>query len=263
LVEYRFAGGDSADRIRTLAAELLATRPDVIVAHGSACALALARETRTIPIIFVLVSDPVGSGLALSLAEPGGNATGFSNFAPPMSTKWVEFLKAFSPQLARVVLLVNPESPGGSQFLRPVEAAARSFAMESVLARVSNAAQIENALAAASHNPGSGLIVMPHIFASQHRELITALARRHALPAVYPFRYFAEAGGLISYGIDVPDLFRRAAHYVNQVLRGAKPSNLPVQQPDRFELVINMKTAKSLGLDVPRILLVRANEVIE
>src|SRR5262245_28848279 len=135
LVEYRFAGGDSADRIRTLAAELLATRPDVIVAHGSACALALARETRTIPIIFVLVSDPVGSGLAASLAEPGGNATGFSNFAPPMSTKWVEFLKAFSPQLARVVLLVNPESPGGSQFLRPVEAAARSFAMESVLAR--------------------------------------------------------------------------------------------------------------------------------
>jgi putative ABC transport system substrate-binding protein len=265
LIEYRFAGADSADRIRTLAAELVATRPDVLVAHTTPSALALAGETRTIPIIFVLVTDPVERGLAASLAEPGGNATGFSIFAPSMGAKWVEFLKEFSPRLARVALLFNPETiaGGGTQVLRPVEAAARSFAIESVRARVSNAAQIENALATASHSADSGLIVMPDIFMTHHRELITALARKHALPAVYPFRYFAEAGGLISYGIDAPDLFRRAANYVNQVLRGAKPSSLPIQQPDKFELVINMKTAKSLDLNVPRILLVRADEVIE
>src|SRR5215510_817752 len=221
-IEYRWASGD-AELFRVLAAELVATRPDVLVAHTTPSAEALARETRTIPIIFVLVSDPVRSGLAASLAEPGGNATGFSNFAPAMGAKWVEFLKEFSPRLARVVLLFNPETvPVGTQFIRPVEAAARSFAIESILARVRNAAQIENALATVSHDADSGLIVMPDLFMTLYRELIIALAMKHAVPAIYPIRYFVEGGGLISYGIDVSDIFRRTANYVNQVLRGAK-----------------------------------------
>src|SRR5262249_22143337 len=159
---------------------------------------------------------------------------------------------------AQVVLLFNPETvPVGTQFIRPVEAAARSFAIESILARVRNAAQIENALATVSHDADSGLIVMPDLFMTLHRELIIALAMKHAVPAIYPIRYFVEGGGLISYGIDVSDIFRRTANYVNQVLRGAKPSSLPVQQPVKFELVINMKTAKALRLNVPRILMAR------
>jgi putative tryptophan/tyrosine transport system substrate-binding protein len=263
-IEYRWASGD-AERFRVLAAELVATRPDVLVAHATPSAEALARETRTIPIIFVLVTDPVERGFAASLAEPGGNVTGFTIFEPSMGAKWVEFLKELSPRLARVGLLLNPATaPGrGTTYFPSIEAAARSFGIDPIRAAVSDAAQIEDAIATFSRRPDSGLIIVPDIFMMNHRELITALARRHALPAVYPFRYFAEAGGLISYGIDAPDLFRRAANYVNQVLRGAKPSSLPIQQPDKFELVINMKTAKSLGLNVPRILLVRANEVIE
>jgi putative ABC transport system substrate-binding protein len=263
-IEYRWASGD-AERFRTFAAELVAARPDVLVAHASPSAEALARETRTIPIIFAVVSDPVGSGVAASLSEPGRNATGFTNFATSMGAKWVEFLKALSPQLARVALLFNSETaPGrGSTYLQSVEAAARSFGIESAHATVSSAAQIEDAIAALSRRPDNGLIVMPDIFMTNHRDLITALATRHVVPAIYPFRYFAEGGGLISYGIDLSDIFRRAAAYVDKVLRGATPSSLPVQHPDKFELVINLKTAKALRLDVPRILLARANEVIE
>jgi ABC-type uncharacterized transport system substrate-binding protein len=263
-IEYRWASGD-AERFRALAAELVATRPDVVVAHATASAEALARETRTIPIIFAMVSDPVGSGLAASLSEPGKNATGFTNFETSMGAKWVEFLKELSPRLARVGLLFNPETAPrrGSIYLPSVEAAARSFGIDSIRATVSNAAQIEDAIAMLSRRPDSGLIVMPDVFMTNHRELITALAIRHVLPAIYPFRYFAEGGGLISYGIDVSDIFRRAAGYVDRVLRGATPSNLPVQHPDKFELVINLKTATALRLDVPRILLAGANEVIE
>jgi putative tryptophan/tyrosine transport system substrate-binding protein len=263
-IEYRWASGD-AERFRAFAAELVATRPDVLMAHTSPSAEALARETRTIPIIFAMVSDPVGSGLVASLSEPGGNATGFTIFETSMGAKWVEFLKELSPRLARVGLLFNPATaPGrGSIYLPSAEAAARSFGIDSIVARVSNAAQIEDAIATLSRRPDSGLIVMPDIFMTNHRDLITALAIRHVLPAVYPFRYFAEGGGLISYGIDVSDIFRRAASYVDKVLRGATPSNLPVQHPDKFELVINLKTANALHLDVPRILLARADEVIE
>lgn len=263
-IEYRWASGD-AERFRAFAAELVATRPDVVMAHTSPSAEALARETRTIPIIFAAVSNPVGSGLVASLSEPGRNATGFTIFEPSMGAKWVEFLKELSPRLARVGLLLNPATtPGhGTPYLQSVEAAARSFGIDSIHATVSNAAQIKDAIATLAHRPHSGLIVMPDVFMTNHRELITALAMRHALPAIYPFRYFAEGGGLISYGIDVSDIFRRAATYVDKVLRGATPSSLPVQHPDKFELVINMKTAEALGLDVPRILLARANEVIE
>jgi putative ABC transport system substrate-binding protein len=263
-IEYRWANGD-AERFRSFAAELVAARPDVLVGHATPSAEALARETRTIPIIFAVVSDPVGSGLAASLSEPGGNATGFTNFAPSTGAKLVEFLKTLSPRLARVALLFNPEtSPGrGSTYLESVEAAARSLGIDSVHATVSNAAQIEDAIAALSGRPDSGLIVMPDVFMTNHRDLITALATTHMVPAIYPFSYFAEGSGLISYGIDLSDIFRRAAGYVDKVLRGATPSSLPVQHPDKFELVINLKTARALRLDVPRILLAGANKVIE
>jgi putative ABC transport system substrate-binding protein len=263
-IEYRWANGD-AERFQAFAAELVAARPDVLVGHASPSAEALARATRTIPIIFAVVSDPVGSGLAVSLSEPGRNATGFTNFATSTGAKWVEFLKALSPRLARVALLFNPATaPGrGSTYLQSVEAAAESFGIDSTHATVSNAAQIEDAIATLSRRPNSALIVMPDVFMTNHRDLITALATRHALPAIYPFRYFAEGGGLISYGIDLSDIFRRVAGYVDKVLRGAVPSSLPIQHPDKFELVINLKTARALGLDVPRILLARADRVIE
>jgi putative tryptophan/tyrosine transport system substrate-binding protein len=263
-IEYRWASGD-ADRFRDLAAELVETRPDVVVGHTSASAEALARETRTIPIIFTMVTDPVASGLAASLTEPGRNATGFTNFEPSLGAKWVEFLREFSPRLARVGLLFNPATAPGriSSYQQFVEAAARSVAVDSIVATVSSAAQIEDAIATLSRRPDSGLIVMPDVFMTKHHDLIAALAIRHGLPAVYPFRYFAEGGGLFSYGFDVADVFRRTAGYVDKVLRGAMPSSLPVQHPDKFELVINLKTARTLGLDVPRILLARANEVIE
>ena len=263
-IDYRWANGD-AERFRSFAAALVAARPDVLVGHASPSAEALARETRTIPIIFAVVSDPIGSGLATSLSEPGRNATGFTNFAAPTGAKLVEFLKAMSPRLARVGLLFNPATaPGrGSTYLQSVEAAVQSFGMDSTHATVSNAAQIEDAIAALSGRPDSGLIVMPDVFMTNHRDLITGLATRLGVPAIYPFSYFAEGGGLISYGIDLSDIFRRAAGYVDKVLRGALPSTLPVQHPDKFELVINLKTARALGLNVPRILLARADKVIE
>ncbi len=263
-IDYRWANGD-AERFRAFAAELVAARPDVIVAHASPSAEALARATRTIPIIFAVVSDPVGSGLAASLSEPGRNATGFTNFATSTGAKWVEFLKVLSPRLARVALLFNPATaPGrGSTYLQSVETAAESFGIDSTHATVSSAAQIEDAIATLSRLPDSALIVMPDVFLTNHRELIIELATRHALPAIYPFRYFAEGGGLISYGIDLSDIFRRAAGYVDKVLRGAVPSSLPIQHPDKFELVINLKTARALSLEVPRILLARADKVIE
>jgi putative ABC transport system substrate-binding protein len=263
-IEYRWASGD-AERFRAFAAELVAGRPDVLVAHASPSAEALARATGTIPIIFAAVSDPVASGLVVSLSEPGGNCTGFTNFDISMGAKWVEFLKELSPRLARVGLLFNPETaPGrGSTYLQAVEAAARSLGIDSMLATVSSEPQIEEAIATLSRRPNSGLIVMPDVSMTNHRQLITALATRHGLPAIYPFRYFADGGGLISYGVDLSDIFRRTAGYVDKVLRGATPSSLPVQHPDKFELVINLKTARALRLEVPRILIARANRVIE
>jgi putative tryptophan/tyrosine transport system substrate-binding protein len=263
-IEYRWANGD-AERFRSFAAELVAARPDVLVGHASPGAEALARETRTIPIIFAVVSDPVGSGLAASLSEPGRNATGFTNFAPSTGAKLVEFLKALSPRLARVALLFNPATaPGrGSTYLQSVEAAAQFLGMDTTHAMVNDAAQIEDAIAALSGRSDSGLIVMPDVFMTNHRDLITDLAIRYMVPAIYPFSYFAEGGGLISYGIDLSDIFRRSAGYVDKVLRGAMPSSLPVQHPDKFELIINLRTARMLHLEVPRILLAGASKVIE
>lgn len=262
-IEYCWAGSD-AERFRILAAKLVAAKPDVLVAHATPSVEALARETRTIPIICVAVTDPIGRGFAASLRDPGGNITGFTMFDPLVGAKWVEFLKELSPRLARVGLPFNPQTaPDPKTFLRSIEAHARSLAIEPILAPVSRTAEIEDAISTLSHSPDSALIISPDLFMTRHRELIVALAMRHALPAIYPFRYFAAAGGLVSYGIDVIDLFRRAADYVDKILRGAKPSSLPVQRPDKFELTINMKTAKALGLNVPRILVARATELIE
>src|SRR5262245_20493487 len=211
-IEYRWASGD-AERFRALAADLVETKPDVLVAHTSASAEALARETRTIPIIFAMVTDPVASGLAASLTVPGRNATGFTNFEPALGAKWVEFLREFSPRLARVGLLFNPATAPGriATYQESVEAAARSLAIDSIVATVSGAAQIEDAITPLSRRPDSGLIVMPDVFMTKYHDLIAALAIRHGLPAVYPFRYFAEGGGLFSYGFDVADIFRRTA----------------------------------------------------
>jgi putative ABC transport system substrate-binding protein len=262
-IEYRWAGGD-ADRTRTLAAELAGTMPDVVVAHPTVATEALMRQTHTIPIIFILVADPLGGGLVGSLARPGGNVTGFTNFVPSVGGKWIEMLKVISPRIKRVAILFNPEtaSGGGSFYARPVQAAASTLAVESTVASVRNAAEIKDALATLSRDADSGLIVLPDLFTTNHRELIVGLAAQHRLPAVYPFRYFATGGGLMSYGIDIVDLFRRAAGYVDKILRGAKPGDLPVQKPDRFEFVINLTTAKALGLSVPRVLLAGA-ELIE
>jgi putative ABC transport system substrate-binding protein len=262
-IEYRWAGGD-ADRTRTLAAELAGTMPDVVVAHLTIATEVLMQQTRTIPIIFVVVADPLGSGLVGSLARPGGHVTGFPNFVPSLGAKWVEMLKEISPRIKRVAILFNPETAAGegSFYARPVQAAASTLAVESTLASAGDATEIEDALATLSRDADSGLIVMPDIFTTNHRALIVRLAAQHRLPAIYPFRYFATGGGLMSYGINVEDLFRHAAVYVDKILRGTKPGDLPVQQPDKFEFVINLKTARALGLTVPRILLAGA-EVIE
>jgi putative tryptophan/tyrosine transport system substrate-binding protein len=263
-IEYRWAGGD-ADRIRTFAAELAGMKPDVVVARSTPAAEALARETHTIPIVFALVSDPIGSGLVASFARPGRNATGFTNFESSMGAKWIEILKEILPRIRRVALLFNPETAPsrGSIYLQPVQAAASSSAVDPIIAAVRSVAEVEDVLAPLARNADSGLIIMPDLFTSANRELIVATAARHRLPAVYSYRYFAAIGGLISYGIDVSDVFRRAAVYVDKILRGATPGDLPVQHPSKFEFVINLKTAKALGLTVPRVLLAGADEVIE
>jgi putative ABC transport system substrate-binding protein len=263
-IEYHWTAAD-ADRIQTFAAELARTMPDVVVAHLTPATEALMRQTRTIPIIFVVVADPIDSGLVASLARPGGNVTGFTNFVPSMGAKWIEMLKEISPRIKRVALLFNAETAagGGSFYARPAQETASTLAVESTIASARDAAEIETAFVTLSREKDSGVVVLPDSFTTHHRELIVRLAAQHRVPAVYPFRYFATEGGLMSYGINVVDIFRRAAAYVDQVLRGAKPSDLPVQGPDKFEFVINLKTAKALGLTVPRILLARADMLIE
>jgi putative ABC transport system substrate-binding protein len=247
-----------------LAAELVALKPDAILSHNTPTTLALLQQTRTVPIIFAFVSDPVGSGFIPSFARPGGNVTGFAVLEPTMAGKWLELLKEIAPRLARAGVLFNPATATYAEYyLKHVKAAALSFAVEVIAAPVRNPSELESVIAAHAGAPNGCLIVMPDSFTSAHRAEITALAARYRLPAVYPFRFFAELGGLLSYGNDQLDNFRRAATYVDRILKGAKPGDLPVQAPVKFELVINLKTAKALGLDVPPTLLARADEVIE
>jgi putative tryptophan/tyrosine transport system substrate-binding protein len=263
-IDIRWAAGD-ADRIPALARELVDARPDVIVGQATPIIAAVLRETHTIPVVFVAITDPIGSGFVASLSRPGGNATGFVDLEPSLGAKWVELLKEIAPGLARVGYLFNPETSagGGSYYLDALQSAAASSGIETVATSVGNAAAIEAAVTALAREPTSGLIVMPDIFNAAHQQLIISLAARNRIPAVYAFRFFPAGGGLLSYGINMIDLYRRAASYVDRILRGASPADLPVQLPTKFELVINLKTAKDLGLTIPPSIMVRADEVIE
>jgi putative ABC transport system substrate-binding protein len=262
-LEYRWAGADP-EHMHAYATELVALAPDLILANTTPVVAALQHATRTIPIVFVNVVDPVGPGFVANLARPGGNITGFLIFEFSMGGKWLETLKQVAPRVKRVAMIFNPQTaPFGESFVRVVEAAAPAFAVETVSAKVRDNAELESAVASFAGEPDGGLIVLPDIFTTSHRDTIVTLAARHHLPAIYPFRYFAASGGLVSDGVDGTDLFRRSASYVDRILKGEKPADLPVQAPAKFELVINLKTAKALGLEVPPMLLALADEVIE
>jgi putative ABC transport system substrate-binding protein len=261
----RWAAGDT-DRLQAYAKELVAQQPDVIFAVTTPSVAALLRETRTLPIVFAQVSDPVGSGFITSVARPGGNVTGFTNIDIEASIggKWVELVKRIAPAVRRVTTIYNPPtSPFAGYYLRPFEAAGPAYGVQTSAAQVGSDADIENAIGTLASEPGGGLVVLPDTFTAIHREQIVSLAARYRLPAVYPFRWFVEIGGLLSYGIDSDDMFRRAAAYVDRVLKGEKPADLPVQAPIKYELLINLKTAATLGLTVPQTLIATADEVIE
>jgi putative ABC transport system substrate-binding protein len=240
-------------------------QPDVLVGNSTPATSALLHETRTIPIVFVGVSDPVGSDFTVSIARPGGSATGFSNFAQSMVGKWLEMLKQIAPGIARAAVLFNPNTApgGGSFFLEPFEAVARSLTVEPIAAPTKDADEIASAVAATGREPGGSLIIMPNAFTTVHRQLIILLSARYALPAIYPYRYEAIEGGLLSYGVDDIDLMRRAGSYVDRILKGEKVTNLPVQAPVKFDLVVNLRAAKVLGLTIPPTLIALADEVIE
>jgi putative ABC transport system substrate-binding protein len=263
-IDTRWAKPDDAEARQRFAKELVALQPDLILSHVTPTTAALLQQTRTIPIVFASVTDPVGSGFVASFPRPGGNVTGFTNFEPTMAGKWLELLTEIAPRVVRVAFLFNPATaPYTESFLDPFKAAAASFAVEAITAPVRDSAALETVIAARAREPNGGLIVMTDSFMVAHRAEITSLAARFRLPAVYPFRYFTDVGGLLSYGNDLTDSFRRAAAYADRILKGAKPGELAVQAPVKFELVINLKTARALGLDVPLSLQQRADEVIE
>ena len=263
-VVVRWAAGN-VERMRTYSAELAATSPDVLLGSSTPVIAILRQEAGSTPIVFISVSDPVGSGFVNSFHQPGGNITGFASFEYSMGGKWLELLKEIFPSLVEVSILFNPKTtPGGGPFYtRPVHAVATSLGIRSIEAPIHTAAEIEPTLAAMRNNVGTGLIVIPEAFTVSHSEAIVATANRFRLPAVYPWRVFADHGGIISYGIDIVEDFRAAAGYVDRIKKGEKPGVLPVQQPTKFELVINLKAAKALGLTVPANLLARADDVIE
>jgi putative tryptophan/tyrosine transport system substrate-binding protein len=249
---------------QVLAKELVALQPDVIFAHSTPLIAALQRESRTMPIVFAAVADPIGSGFVASLPRPGGNITGVMQYEATVTGKWLAMLKEIAPSLERAAFVANPETATYyDYYLRAAEAVAPSLAIDVVLSPIKNAADIERAIESLASAPNGGLVVMPDITPLIHRDLIIALAARHRMPAVYYSRVFVAAGGLMSYGNDVADMFRQAASYVDRILRGDKPADLPVQTPTKFETVVNLKTAKALGLTVPPGLLVAADEVIE
>jgi putative tryptophan/tyrosine transport system substrate-binding protein len=264
-VDTRWATPDDAETMRRFAMELVALQPDVLLSSTTPTTTALLQQTRTIPIVFALVADPIGSGFVASLAHPGGNVTGFTfTTEPAMAGKWVELLKEIAPRVARIAMLFNPATAAYAEFwLNPFKTAATSFAVEAIPSPVRDRSELQSVIAAQAREPNGGLIVMPDSFMDAYRVEITSLAGRYRLPAVYPVRFFAEVGGLLSYGVDRTVNFRRAAMYVDRILKGEKPAELPVEAPIKFELVVNLKTAKALGLDVPPTLLARADEVIE
>jgi putative tryptophan/tyrosine transport system substrate-binding protein len=262
-IDIHWATGERT-AIERFAKEIVAAGPELIVASTTPATTALLQQTRTIPIVFALVSDPVGSGFVVSFARPGGNVTGFTTMEPTMAGKWLELLKEIAPHVARVAFVFNPASaPYIDFYLNPFKAAASSFAVDVIAVPVHGLAELESIVAAQAREPNGGLLLWSDAFMSAHRAEITSLLARYRLPAVSPFRIFTEAGALLSYGSDPVDNFRRTASYVDRILKGEKPSDLPVQAPVTFELVINLKTAKALGLEVPWHLQQRADEMIE
>jgi putative tryptophan/tyrosine transport system substrate-binding protein len=263
-IETRWARPGDAEARERYAKELVALRSDLILSNNTPTTAALLQQTRSIPIVFGNVSDPVGSGFVASFPRPGGNVTGFTNLEPAMAGKWLELLKEVAPGVTHVAILFNPiTAPYTESYVSRFKAAAASFAVQATSAPVRDTSELRSAIAAQAREPNGGLIVMTDSFMVGHGEEITKLAARHRLPAVYPYRFFAELGGLLSYGNDRLDNFRRAATYADRILKGEKPNDLPVQAPAKFELVINLKTAKALGLDVPMLLQQRADAVIE
>jgi putative ABC transport system substrate-binding protein len=256
-------GAVNPDLIRTYTAKLIDEAPDVIVTSNSGATQALRQSTIQIPTVFVGIADPVGSGVVASLARPGGNVTGMTAYEPAITGKWLALLNEIAPQVQRVALIFHPATPFSPSFLRSFESDAQSLSIKPIAMAVRSAAEIEEAIHAFALEPHGGLLMVPETTATLHRELIIRLAAKSGLPAIYPYRYHATQGGLAAYGIDVKDQWRRAAGYVDRILRGEKPANLPVQAPIKFELVINLKTARALGLTVPPTLIARADEVIE
>jgi putative ABC transport system substrate-binding protein len=262
-MDLRWASGDDTNRIRALARELVGLRPDIILAGTTPATAALQRETRTIPIVFAGVGDPVASGFVERLDGPSGNITGFALFEDSLGGKWLELLSEIAPGLKRAVIMFNPDTAPASAYMPSFETAARSLKVGAITAPVHSDVEIETAINDLGREPGGGLVAMPDTFTVVHRAPIILAAARNYVPAVYQLSVFARDGGLLSYGADLVDTFRRAATYVDRILRGARPADLPVQLPIKFEMAVNLKTAKALGLTVPQSILLRADEIIE
>jgi putative ABC transport system substrate-binding protein len=264
-IDHRWAAGNPA-RIADLAKQLIALRPDVLIAHTSLPVIALRKETTTIPTVFVQVADPIGSGFITNLAHPGGNITGFSSFEASMGGKWAEMLKMIAPDTTRMAFVFNPETApyaGTGYYQAQFDVAAAALGIKLTANPVDSIGQLESAVSALGRDRGGGLVVIPDSFNLVHREQIIELTAHHRVPAIYPYLFAVKEGGLISYGVDQVDLFHRAASYVDRILKGEKPADLPVQAPTKFESAINLKTAKALGLTVPQALIASADEVIE
>jgi putative tryptophan/tyrosine transport system substrate-binding protein len=263
-IETRWATHADLDLMQRLAKELVALQPDLILSNTTPTTTALLRQTRTIPIVFAMVADPVGSGFVASFPRPGGNVTGFAVTEGSLGGKWLELLKEIAPRITRVAMLFNPTVATYAEYwLNPFKTAAAAFAVEAIAAPVRDRSDLESVIAALAREPNGGLTVMPDSFTDAHRVDITSLAARYRLPAVYAYRFFTVLGGLLSYGVDLIDNFPRAATYADRILKGEKPSDLPVQAPTKYVLTINLKTAKALGLEIPSSVLARADEVIE
>jgi putative ABC transport system substrate-binding protein len=260
--DYRW-GAASGDRFRVFAAELVELKPDLILVTGLPGLAALRQETRTLPIVFLLVVDPVGIGFVKSLAHPGGNITGITNFEPSMVGKWLEMLKEIAPRVTRILFIFDPDTTPYATFLSGIERFAPSLAIEAIAKPVHNRADIEAAIVSFAEAPNGGVAVMPCPLTLTNREQIVELNNLHRLPAVYPYGYFATSGGLLAYGVDVHFIYRQVSTYLDKILKGENPGDLPVEAPTKFELLINLKTAKALDITVPAALLARADEVIE
>jgi putative ABC transport system substrate-binding protein len=263
-IDTRWAPPDNPEERQRFAKELVALHPDLILSHTTPTTAVLLQETRTIPIVFANVSDPIGSGFVTSLSRPAGNVTGFTTIEDSLGGKWLELLKEIAPHIKRVAFLFNPETATyAGYYLDLFKAAGPRFAVEATSAPVHDQSEIDSVIATLQGESNGGVVVMPDSFLTAHRAEITSLAARYRVPAIYPFRFFAEVGGLLAYGVDLSDNFRRAASYADRILKGEKAGDLPVQAPTKFEFVINLKTAKALGLTVPLTLQAIANEVIE